>query len=376
VAALLAGAQGLCAEPPEYPPHQAGRAGQARLEYVHGIPVLHLRGEPGDLGREQGQLLAPQIRALRAGYLERFLDPQERAAMGLAALGLAPHMPPEHVAEIHALADAAGERYVDALLANTFLDLMRVAFCSVVITRERPDGPWLFARNNDFPTLGIAHRASLLLVVHQVRPGRRSFVAVGWPGLIGVISGINDAGLCVATLVSQSASGVEPGMPYPLLYRQVLERCATPQEALALIQATRRASANNLAVAGPAGEPLVIEFSPRAVAARRPEGGILLATNHFRAPELARAGEPACPRYARLRQLAGEHRGPWDIPTLQAMLRAVQVAGAPDEPSTLQAMVFEPAARRLHLAIGHLPAPEGRFVTIDCARLLERGQEE
>jgi hypothetical protein len=320
-------------------------------------------------------LLAPQFHALRVGYLERFLQERERTALGLAALGLVPHIPPEYVAEMRALADAAGERYLDALLANTFLDLMRVAACSVVIARERPDGPWLFARNNDFPTLGIAHKASLLAVVHPTRPGLRSFVAVGWPGLIGAISGMNDAGLCVATLVSHSESGVKPGMPYPLMYRQILERCTTPQEALELVKTTRRASANNLAVAGPQGEPLVIEFSPRGAVGRRPEGGVLLATNHFRSPELARAGEPPCERYARLRQIADEHRGLLDIPALQTMLRAVEVAGAPDEPSTLQAMIFEPATRRLHLSFGHVPAPEGRYVTIDCARLMDQRGE-
>ena len=372
----MAGAQALCAEPPDYPPPKPGQAGQGRLEYVQGIPVLHLRGEPAELGQEHGQLLAPQFHALRAGYLERFLRPEERLAMGLAALGLVPHMPPEYVTEIRALADAGGERYVDALLANTFLDLMRVALCSVVIARERPDGPWLFARNNDFPTLGIAHKASLLTVVHQTRPGLHSFVAVGWPALVGVISGMNDTGLCVATLVSRSESGMRPGMPYPLMYRQILERCTTPQEALELVKATRRGSANNLAVAAPQGDPLVIEFSPRAAVGRRPEGGVLLATNHFRTPELARAGEPPCPRYARLRQTANSHQGILDIPALKAMLRSVQFARSPEEPSTLQSMIFEPAARRLHLSIGHLPAPEGRYVTIDCGKLLDRGKDE
>jgi hypothetical protein len=181
---------------------------------------------------------------------------------------------------------------------------------------------------------------------------------------VGVISGMNDAGLCAATLVSLSQRGVEPGMPYCLMYREILETCATPQDALALVKRTKRTSANNLAVAGPRGEPLVIEFAPQRVAARRPARGVLLA-NHFRSPVHTTAPKAIDGRFATLERLVGEQRGRIDVAALKGMLHAVHQGKI-----TLQAMVFEPTERRLHLAIGALPATSGKYVTVDCARLL------
>ena len=330
--------------------------------------MLHLRGTPAEMGRQHGLLLRRQLEALRTGYLDRFVGTGARRSAFLAgAVGLAAHMPKPYVSELQALAKATAEPYADALLANTFLDLSRSVRCSVAIAtgKATADGRTLFARNNDFPTLGIAHKASVLVVYHHDDPATHSFVSVTWPGMIGVASGMNDAGLCVATLESLSEHGCEPGVPFCLMYRQVLERCRTPREALALIRATRRTSPNNLAVAGPAGEPLIIEFSPTKVAARAPTDGILLCTNHFRAPELVAGSESACARYATLARLARRRDGRLDVGALKAMLRAV------GNRITLQSMIFEPHTRTLHLAVGRVPAAEGPYVTIDCTRLFD-----
>ena len=362
--ALTCGLAGAAA----YPPPRPATAGKGRLELLHGIPVLHLAGTPAEMGQQQGTLLGEQFRVLRQWYLKRFLGQgAQLEAAKLAAMGFQRFMPADMLAELKAIASASGEAYVNLLLANTFLDTSRAAFCSVVIARGQATrgGRVLFARNNDFPTLGIAHKASLLVVYHHAGRERHSFVSVGWPGMVGVISGMNDAGLCAATLVSLSQRGVQPGMPYCLMYREILETCATPQEALARVKRTKRTSANNLAVAGPRGEPLVIEFTPRRVVARRPTRGVLLATNHFRSPAHTAAPKPIDGRFATLQRLVAQHRGRIDVSALKDMLHAVHQGKI-----TLQAMVFEPAERRLHLAIGALPATSGKYVTIDCARLL------
>jgi hypothetical protein len=351
----------------EYPAPIEAEAGRGWLEVVQGIPVVHLRGGPAEIGRQHGTLLAKQFAALRTGYLERFLgEPAARDAFLFAGLNLSQHIPQPYLAEMRALAKAAGEPYANVLLTNTFLDTSRAVRCSVVIV-EPEGGPGeerLFARNNDFPALGIAHKASTLFVYHR-GPGRaHGFVAVGWPGIIGVISGMNDAGLCLATLISLSDDGTQPGLPYPLLYRRILENCTTPQEALKMVRDSRRTSANTLAVAGPKGDSLVIEYTPKRVAARRARDGILLATNHFRSPDLVEEPHPIDGRYATLERLAAKHQGRMDVPALKTLLHAVH------QDMTIQAMVFEPAARRLHLAVGSLPATTSPYRTINCAKLL------
>ena len=345
-------------------------AGKGRLVVVEGVPVLHLYGTPGDMGQQEGQLLGPAYRELMKSYLVPFAGGQ-LPAMRRIAPKLVPFIPPEHLAELRAFAAAAGEAEEDVLLTNTFLDLLGAAQCSVAIaTGEATGGTTLFARNLDFPSYNVAHKAALVTVYHPAARERHSFAAVGWPGMFGALSGMNDAGVCVATLVSFSEKGVQPGMPYAMMYRQALDRCATADEVVRLVKATPRTCANNLAVADAKGGALVIEFTPKAVAVREAKDGVVLVTNHFRS--LAPApSTPPCERFEELQRRTRQAHGHIGSAELKAMLKAVQMTEPKDRSTTLQSMIFEPATRRLHLAIGRLPAPEGEYVTLDCARLFK-----
>jgi len=344
----------------------AGAPAAGRLEKIGNVPILHLAGTPSAMGTAQGTLLKDRFHALRRQYLDEFLEEGAlRATFVFVGMGLQGFMPQPYIEEMRALAAGSGETYQTVLLANTFLDSMRTFRCSVFIAEGKAarEGKLLFARNNDFPSLGIAHKSTVLAVYHHTAP-LHSFISVGWPGIVGVISGMNDRGLTVATLVSLSPSPVQPGMPYCMMYRRILETCTTPEQALAVVRATTRTSANNLAVAAPGTEPLIIEFDSRKVAARRPERGILMATNHFRSPVHVAQPRPLDGRWQTFTRLAETLRGKVDIRALAGVLRAVQQRGL-----TIQSMIFEPESQLLHLAVGHVPSASGPYVTIDCKAL-------
>ena len=57
-------------------------------------------------------------------------------------------------------------------------------------------------------------------------------------------------------------------MPYALLYRTVLERCKTVEEAIALLETTPRQTANNLMLMDATGNRAVVEITPES--RRRP----------------------------------------------------------------------------------------------------------
>ena len=74
------------------------------------------------------------------------------------------------------------------------------AHCSAVLVeagQSKTGGPML-ARNLDYPSLGYVHEYTLVTVY---KPNdKHAFAAVGFPGLLGCLSGMNDAGLTVAVL--------------------------------------------------------------------------------------------------------------------------------------------------------------------------------
>lgn len=308
--------------------------------------IVVLAGTPQDLGRGHGERFATRIRFLEDRYLGRLLGGEAGRARGLAmAADFLPHLRPHHRAELEALATAAGLAPERALLANCFLDLLPSVGCSTIAlpADAAPDGVARLGRNLDFPGFGVADGQSIVVVVRPA--GRHAFAAVTWPGLIGVLSGMNEHGLAVANMEVAREPRVADAMPYPLLYRTVLEECRTVAEAIDLLGREPRQTANNLMLVDAAGDRAVVEIRPAGVAVRRAAADRpLAATNHHRRDR----DEPGrCRRYDCLTADAAADWGRIDRAALWEILDRV---GQGD--MTLQAMIFEPGDRVLHLATG------------------------
>ena len=199
--------------------------------------------------------------------------------------------------------------------------------------------------------------------------GKRAFAAVGYPGISGVLSGMNDAGLVVADLtVTAAADGsaaLDPGgVPYALALRRVLEECGTVAEAEALLRSLRRTVRQNVAVCD-RDRVAVFEVTPKTLAVRGPDGGVCACTNHFRTARLSVGLDDK--RYATLIAGAGggEVLGVGDV--------AKRMDAVHQGPMTMQAMVFEPAAGRLHVALGYGPVTQRRLRSVDLKTLFPRG---
>ncbi len=154
-------------------------------------------------------------------------------------------------------------------VSNTFFDLKNTFECSALMVEasRSATGGVLFGRNLDYPSMGYIHEHTLVTVYRPT--GKHAFVSVGFPGLVGVLSGMNDAGLCLAVLEVYDAKDGEPrfdgqGVPYALCHRRLLEECTTIAEAKKLLESMPRTSLLNLAVADRTGTA-VFEVTPKQV---------------------------------------------------------------------------------------------------------------
>src|SRR5207253_2804759 len=115
--------------------------------------------------------------------------------------------------------------------------------------------------------------------------------SVAWPGMIGVLSGMNEHGLTLANMEVDRNRRLPVAMPYTLLYRSVLEHCKTVEQAIAFLKSTPRQTANNLMLMDATGDRAVLEITPDAVVVRRaPDSAPLISTNHHRGTDLDTAG--------------------------------------------------------------------------------------
>jgi hypothetical protein len=325
------------------------------------VQIVELRGDPAEMGAEHGRQCGPAIHLLYDKYLNVAVQGAARFQASVAAALFEAQMLPEHRDEMLALAGETGIQPIDVALAQCFLDLSPGILCSTVTlpASASPDGVARFGRNLDFPSLDIADKHSVVFIYHP--RGRYQFAAVSWPGLIGVLSGMNEHGLCLANMEVERTVRTPSAMPYILLYRAVLEQCRTVDEAIDLLQRTPRQSANNLMLMDASGNRAVAEIRPEGVVIRRgDEKSALISTNHQRGQDSATAG--LCWRYDLLHEASAAQFGKIDALALQRLLGEVVQGNQGD--MTLQSMVFEPANRVIYLAVGS-DAPTHPYERID-----------
>jgi predicted choloylglycine hydrolase len=262
-----------------------------------------------------------------------------------------------HRQEIHALAAATKIDERDVMLGNCFLDVSPMTACSTIAlpADASPDGVARFGRNLDFPSFNVADKYSVLMIYHPA--GKYAFAAVSWPGLIGVLSGMNEHGLSLANMEVTRGQRFPQAAPYAVLYRTLLEECRTVKEAISLLEKSPRQTANNLMLMDAAGDRAVVEITPEAITIRRaPARTALISTNHHRGVDLDTPGQ--CERYDLLHDTAKAEYGRIDEAAVKSMLE--KVGGS----MTLQSMIFEPANRVIVLSVGSTAA-KGKFYRVE-----------
>ena len=344
------------------------------MDALPDLTPISLAGTPPELGRAHGLLLAREIRLLRRAFF-RFLL---RAGMLVATWPLAllfyalggrfwSRVPPSLKEEMRALAAAADLDLASVLLINVLDDVANaLPRCSAlaVTPRASATGGVLAGRNLDYPLfLEVLLRQQRLFRVSPA--GGVPFLSVAWPGYVGVCTGMNRAGVALSQLTAMSRRTTFRGVPVALRFRLALERGTHLSAAVREILAHPATIGNNVLLADPAGA-LVLELAPGAWACRRPVAGLLTATNHFQAPEMAGLrgrfprrppGSPLSPghftfaysvaRDRRLQELAGGRKlSPREI---MAILADPGIAN----PGTVVSAVFAPAEGTLWLARGH-----------------------
>ena len=332
------------------------------------VPVVEMSGTSEQLGSAHAKQLGEPIRNLFAAFFGRYFEsPAQKSLTMMAAKAFAPHLSPEHRAEVHALADGVGVDEREMLLGQCFLDLSAMTACSTITlpAAASPDRVARFGRNLDFPSFDVADKQTVVMIV---RPeGRFGFASVAWPGMVGVLSGMNEHGLALANMEVDRPRRVPVAMPYTLLYRTVLEQCRTVDEAIALLEKTPRQTANNLMLMDGSGDRAVVEITPEKITVRRaPNDAALISTNHHRGANPDESGR--CRRYDFLHDTAAKSFGRVSRDDVQSML-----AGVAQGNMTLQSMVFEPANRTIYLAVGK-NAPKRGYYKLELARYFARGE--
>jgi isopenicillin-N N-acyltransferase-like protein len=395
-------------------PGRASRLGfeGSSVSQVGGLTVLRLSGPPAALGAAHGRLLATELSAQHAA-----LAPLLRHAVASQALfdglthdwrvrwryrllddGIPGHQLVEiaHVLEGARQAAEDVPEYEPFVRAQAAIDLGQPApwspgadfrattrATSFVAALRDPSGDRLLVgRSLALPGAadGGDAAAARPLVSFVRSPDVIAFASVGWPGLVGALTGVNAEGIAVLVhpVYAAGAERAPAAQPAALLARDVLENAHSLDDAIAVIEhAAPLGAAAFMLIDGPERTWAVVERSPAKSSVRRNEPAAV--TDVFTSD--AFADDPENDRATRMRPsllrarradklLRGRLAGPADALAILRDDRDASGAplplghrGALRDPSAVHTVLLDASTMVLWVADG--PDAGGRFRAFD-----------
>jgi hypothetical protein len=264
---------------------------------------------------------------------------------------------------------------------------------------------FIHGRSLDWADIGYMIDHPTIIVRHPT--GKIPYAIIGFPGCVAPYSGINKAGLAVASNENTAVDDVDhQGRSHTQMIGQILSNCNTLAEAEEFILAQDHLTAESLMISDAANrQAAVFEMTANHIGIRRLDSnGLVYMTNHFVHEEMADKHTPqgeesgTVSRYRRLEELlepdgqdslygqidvaaaisilrdrknyyTGETHPPelFDVPTNQG--------GSIANNSNLHVMVFVPEERTLYLAVGEPPVPYQKFIGFHLDELFDTNPE-
>ena len=251
-----------------------------------------------DLLYFQEDAFVGQIRRMipSEGYLH-FL----RAFLEIFNRNMADHVPLENREEISALAlscshdhDIFGTPYERQMhyhaahdIGHMMQEYMLVGCSSFAVWgRHSADSSLIVGRNFDFWVGDDFARNRQVLFVNP--DNGYNYVSVSWPGMTGVVSGMNEKGLTVTLNAAKGAVPVASAMPISILARRILQYAGTIDQACQIAQEAEIFVSESILVASAEdGCAAVIEKTPEVQAIYKGYDCQVLCTNHYQSDEFA-----------------------------------------------------------------------------------------
>lgn len=305
--------------------------------------IVHLDGPPHNLGQQQAAYLRPVPPPFKPWPWET-----DQGFLGSCAeiVGdLAPWLLPE----LRTFAKRSGIATEQGL----FIRGGELAHgCSAVVWRAS-NGHVMAGRTYDFY---VRMRTRHLLITQPAQ----GFAHLGMNGGLvgGRYDGVNEHGVFIALhkVMANRLDHPQPGVPYHLIPRIVLESCTTAEDAADLIERIPHLASFNYTVADASGTMIALECYPGASVFRREEERVLAVTNHYTDP-LLRAFQGKRPiDGSEARKTWLEHIGgagdPWDVTANAVANHEAGVCAHREFGATLWAGVFDLTARRVAYSFG------------------------
>ena len=157
-------------------------------------------------------------------------------------------------------------------IGHVMQDYMLVGCTSFAVWgRESADSSLLMARNFDF-YMGEEFAKNKLVLFEKPDSGY-AYVSVTWPGMLGVVSGMNTQGLAVTINASKLEVPSSSATPISILVKSILQYASNIEEAETIAASFKTFVCESILVGSANdGRAVIIEKTPSAMGVYSPEG--------------------------------------------------------------------------------------------------------
>ncbi len=208
-----------------------------------GTKALLLAGTHYQMGYQQGKLMQGHIKSLTQKILDLArlaemsgTDGYTTGSLKQAWYRTRKFIDYRFIEEMQGIADGAGVDFNDVCLANTFPELFH---CSgfALFGDATNQGKLLHGRILDYMTQAGLQQFAVVIIAKP--DNYNAFVNVGYTGLIGSVTGMNEKLISIGEM-GGSGKGEWDGMPMVFLLRKALEESASLNEAVSIFKNSRR----------------------------------------------------------------------------------------------------------------------------------------
>lgn len=377
------------ASAPKFPTFSVSDSIEARtrVDSLHSerweLPILYLQGSDYEIGLQQGRILKTEIQSLTKNFFDAFAQGPGKLFYNYIAPGRLYHLfkavPERYQAELQGIADGAEIPLSSVLLINFFDDILNLLelgwayACSTVVAKGTGDRT-LMGRNLDYNgNVGDLVRHYQAIVVRQPHDAPAT-ASVTVAGQVGILTGMNQFGLSLGSMTSQSYEQDWNGLGCSFLYRLMLDRTQTVANAISLFQNSTPVQGNNLMLADARGGAR-LEFTSARHRITHLSQQPLGMSNHYLDPDLAAThtelyhsftAPGSKSRYSRLCKWGTANSSQLEVNHIAAAMTDREIE--PDYPlgdndewqtsavvnnqGTLHSVVFDPKCHTMHVAIG------------------------
>lgn len=271
---------------------------------------LYVAGDPYEIGLNTGSLTQELFEKQERAFLStvddmvpsKFKQYLLRKMLAWYNRKMYLHIPEEYKAEILGISKFAGDDYdyvADDYLrilyfhsahdiGHALQDLMLVGCSSFAAWGNKTeDGNLIVGRNFDFFAGDEFSKNKIIAFVSPIEG--YNFMSVNWPGMIGVVSGMNDQGLTVTINAGKSDIPWVAKTPISILTREILQYASNIEEAIAIAK-KRQVFVSESIFIGSANDnrAITIEVSPNNFGVYEVDNSNqLICSNHFQSEAYA-----------------------------------------------------------------------------------------